>query len=86
MSETDRIRVPTNGHHRPLEAVGDHAASGDAPRAAEAAETADDPLGETGPDLRIAVTPGQLAAGFGILAGLVLLIAGSRRRGKGPQG
>ena len=47
---------------------------------------ADDPLGETGPNVRIEVSPGQLAAGFGILAGLVLLIVGSRRRGKGPQG
>ena len=85
MSETDRIRVPTNGHHLPLEAVGDRSGSGDAP-AGRAADAADDPLGESGPDLRIAVTPGQLAAGFGILAGLVLLIAGSRRRGKGPRG
>jgi hypothetical protein len=77
MSETDRISVPTNGHHPPLEAVGDRTA----PAGAD-----DDPLGETGPDLRIAFTPGQLAAGFGILAGLLLVIAGARRRGKGPQG
>ena len=85
MSETDRIRVPTNGHHPPLEAVGDRAAADDAPSSAPSG-AADDPLGETGPDLRIAFTPGQLAAGLGILAGLVLLVAGSRRRGKGPQG
>ena len=81
MSETDRIRVPTNGHHPPLEAVGNGAAPAD-----PSAATADDPLGETGPDLRFAFTPGQVAAGLGIVAGLLLLIAGSRRRGKDRQG
>ena len=85
MSETDRIRVPTNGRHPSLEAVGDRPASGDAP-AGRAADPADDPLGEAGPDLRIAFTPGQVAAGFGILAGLLLLLAGARRRGKGSRG
>lgn len=32
------------------------------------------------PDLRIAVTPAQAAVGFGVIASLVLLLLGARRR------
>ena len=75
MSEPDRIRVPTNGHRAPL--------SDDAAPDAVAADTESVPDGALTPaDLRIAFSPGQLAAGFGILAGLILLVVGSRRRGK----
>jgi len=82
MSETDRVRVPTNGHRPPLEAVGDASTSADSPGEGPA----DDPLGETGPQVRIEVTPRHLAAGLGVLVGLVLLIAGTRRRGTGGRG
>ncbi len=33
-------------------------------------------------DLRIAFTPAQLAAGFAVLAGLIVLVAGRRRIGR----
>ena len=82
MSETDRIRVPTNGHRPQLEAVGDDAA----PASGTGSGQADDPLGETGLDPRINVTPGQVVAGFGVLAGLLLVLAGVLRRGRGRQG
>ena len=73
MSETDRIRVPTNGHHPALDIAGA------APPSASP-DTPDEAL--TPADPRIAFSPGQVAAGFGIIAGLILLIAGSRRRNK----
>jgi hypothetical protein len=68
MSDSDRIRVPTNGHRVSLETL-------DSP-------VADEPPSKAlaGQDLRIAFTPGQLAAGFGILAGLILVLVGTRRR------
>jgi hypothetical protein len=70
---TDRVAVPTNGH-RP--ALSDDAL--------EPSGT-DDALADT--DARPAptassVTPGQVIAGFGILAALILLVLG-RRRGRG---
>ena len=71
MGETDRVRVPTNGHRPALGAVD--------PADGTPASTDDDP---TPPDDRIAFTPGQLAAGFGVLAGLILLLVGTRRRGR----
>jgi len=75
----DRIPVPTNGHHPPLgrgpeghpDAAGP--ASTTAPRPARRVPAA--------PDLRIAVTPATAAAGFGVLAAIILLILGRRRRG-----
>jgi hypothetical protein len=77
----DRVAVPTNGHRPPLsdpEVEGDLAGATDL--------DADDPAVEsTGPS-RIGValspppvSPGQLAAGLGIVAGLILLILGTRR-------
>jgi hypothetical protein len=76
MGETDRVRVPTNGHRPALEAVAEEASA----RTASARDPDTDD-GVAGADLRIAFTPGQLAAGFGILAGVILLVLGSRRRG-----
>ena len=70
MGESDRIRVATNGH-RP--ALGSLAA--DEPPAPPRTST----------DLRIAFTPGQLAAGFAILAGLVVLLAGRRAGRRDPS-
>lgn len=67
---TDRIPVPTNGHRPPL--------------AAETPTVREEAVPTRGPsadDPRVAFTPGQVAAGFGIIAALILLVAG-RRRGK----
>jgi hypothetical protein len=73
--ETDRITVPTNGKHP------HPAPDGKAP--AEPARTAPQP---TAP-----FSPTQLAVGFGILAAIVALVAGSlgrraRSRHRGPLG
>lgn len=69
-SSTDRIPVPTNGHRPPL--------STEPPAAApEPGSTG----GPSASELRVAFTPGQVAAGFGIIAALILLVLG-RRRGK----
>jgi len=79
MSEdTDRIPVTTNGKGPPAgvtvtAGVGDSAAG-------EAARGGAVPREQT-----VAFTPNQLAAGFGIVAGLVLLFAASRRRGRGRE-
>ena len=69
MGEVDRIRVPTNGH-RP--ALGSRAAD-------------EPPAPPPSTDLRIAFTPSQLAAGFAILAGLVVLLAGRRAARRDPS-
>ena len=68
MTSPDRLAVPTNGH-RP--ALTDEAL--DSP----SIDPADEDLVAT-PN----VTPGQVIAGFGILAALILLFLG-RRRGRG---
>jgi hypothetical protein len=93
MSEdTDRIPVPTNGKGPHRDAL--DAATAAAPKlpSAPAGRTAATPVGEapddadTGAlsrDQTIAFTPNQLAAGFGIVAGLLLLFAARRRRGRG---
>lgn len=74
MSEADdRIPVPTNGHHPPLDEAAIEAGV-DA-----GVDELDDPRGDR-PDLRIAVTPAQAAVGFGVVASLVLLALGVRRR------
>ena len=86
----DRIPVPSNGH-RPVVDAGEGDAGGPAAddgRAADDGFAADD--GPTRPDLRIAVSPAQAAAGFGIIAALILLFVRSRRggsdRGRGERG
>jgi hypothetical protein len=76
MSEdTERIPVPTNGR---------------GPRLQGSAEPVDWPHSPPGEppsrDQAIPFTPNQLAVGFGIVAGLVLLFVGSRRRGRSGRG
>lgn len=69
-SSPDRIPVPTNGHRAPLPA--------------ETPSATPEPGPSSGPsvaDPRVAFTPGQVAAGFGIIAALILLVA-RKRRGK----
>jgi hypothetical protein len=97
MSETDRIAVPTNGHKpHAVAAVVEPDAPATPPAAADdAADAASkttaagaggagraDPAAKaTSPELTIAVTPAQLAVGFGVIAGIILLLVG-RRRGR----
>lgn len=69
----DRIPVPTNGHHPPLDEAAIEAGV-DA-----GVDDMEDPRGDR-PDLRIALTPAQAAVGFGVVASLVLLVLGARRR------
>lgn len=86
--ETDRVAVPTNGRkpHKVPEApaLAPVATAGAVAAAAEAADddAARDPVTKvTAPELTIAVSPAQLAVGFGVIAGLILL-ALRRRRGR----
>ena len=65
----DRIAVPTNGHAPPLGTSG--------------TTTPTAPPGQPTPAPTLAVTPGQLAVGFGILVSLVLLALGRRRSRRG---
>jgi hypothetical protein len=70
--DTDRIAVPTNGK-RPH------------PVAEAAAPAPDADARPTSPSV-VPFTPTQLAVGFGILAAVVALLAGSlRRRGRGRR-
>lgn len=68
-SDDERIPVPTNGQRPPA-----------TPPEATPPE-ATPPAVASALGLAIAFTPGQIAAGFGIIAALILVIAG-RRRGK----
>ena len=85
----DRIPVPTNGHHPPLPdaatpeaATPETAAPTRSPSASSAATTptVDETTGR--PAIEVNVTPTQLAVGFGILAGLALIVLGRRRGGR----
>jgi hypothetical protein len=77
MSEdTDRIPVPTNG--RAPHKVAD---SPDRPQAGPS-DDAGNESGEVPREQTVGFTPNQLAAGFGIVAGLLLLFAARRRRGR----
>lgn len=81
--ETDRIAVPPNGRkpHRVAEAS-HPAAEAVADGSTDADPAAPDPVAKaTSPELTIAVTPAQLAVGFGVIAGIILLVLG-RRRGR----
>ena len=71
--DTDRIPVPTNGHHGPLTA---ESTPGAARSDADIDVTAS-------PSVEITVTPAQLAVGLGIVAGLILLVLGRRRGRRG---
>jgi hypothetical protein len=80
--ETDRVPVPTNGRG-PRQTP---KAKRPAPLAAEPKADADaDPhAGEpTNADFSVAFSPKQVAIGFGILASLILLVVGARRRRPG---
>ncbi len=68
-SDDERIPVPTNGQRPPA-----------TPPEATPPE-ATPPAVASALGLAISFTPGQIAAGFGIIAALILVIAG-RRRGK----
>ena len=69
-SDTDRIAVPTNGR-KPH------------PPATPAAPADADDSAPSDVELSVAFSPKQLAIGFGILASLLLLLAGlARRRGE----
>jgi hypothetical protein len=75
-SSADRVAVPTNGH-RP--ALKDDAL--DAPHH-DASPTEDQPAGPRASSAASpSLTPGQVIAGFGVLAALALLLLG-RRRGR----
>ena len=77
MSPADeRVAVPTNGHH-PALPDDEETARLDTEREAVPTGTSD-----RGPRANVpAVSPGQLAAGFGIIAAIILLVLG-RRRGR----
>lgn len=68
--ETTRIPIPTNGHGRTDRAAPDAPAS---PRSVPPGVAA-------APDLRIAVTPAQVATGFAVIAGIIGIVLGLRRR------
>ena len=69
----DRVAVPTNGH-RP--AMSDH----DEPGTERGAATRPTVTSDRGPRASIpSVSPAQFAAGFGIIAAVILLVLGRRR-------
>jgi hypothetical protein len=70
--DTDRIAVPTNGR-RPHPAAVEEPATTDPSQREAADDTSDEALA-------VAFSPKQLAVGFGILASLLVLIAGWARR------
>ena len=79
--DTDRIPVPTNGtgpHPGPDVPEGRTAATPVGLASSEEAEAE----GAVPRDQTMAFTPNQLAAGFGIVAGLLLLFAARRRLGR----
>ena len=68
----DRVAVPTNGHHP---AMSDHDEATE-----RAAATPPTVTSDRGPRAIVpAVSPGQLAAGFGIIVAVILLVLGRRR-------
>jgi hypothetical protein len=76
-TDPDRIAVPTNGR-------GPHEVTtrltplrGEPPTATEPSS------GPSDEEFSVAFSPKQVAIGFGILASLVLLLAGRARRGRG---
>ena len=77
--ETDRITVPTNGQRPHPVAVPL------APLRGEPPTPGGTPPPPSGQDLSVAFSPKQVAIGFGILASLLVLVAGGvlRRRPRG---
>lgn len=83
--DDDRVRVPGNGHDRTVTL--DPASSLVPAMPASAASATSTSRRPAGPaigraDVTLSVTPGQLAVGFGIVASLILLALGRRRRGR----
>ena len=76
--DTDRIAVPTNGHRPKAITASLAPLRGEPP-------TADPPDDTSDAALSVAFTPKQAAIGFGIVASLLLLVAGRvwRRRSGG---
>jgi hypothetical protein len=85
--DTDRIPVPANGHTpRPSRRKPRVVA---VPPALVPATPAPVPppepvAGVTSPELTVSVSPAQIAVGFGVIAGIILLVFG-RRRGRGRR-
>jgi hypothetical protein len=82
---SDRVAVPTNGHRPPLTdpEVDTHLAES-TDFGGEGAESSSRGPSKIGVAVSApAVSPGQLAVGLGIVAGVILLILGSRRPRKG---
>jgi hypothetical protein len=89
--ETTRIPVPTNGQGPMPGGVGGAGGVAKAGSSSDEADAAADPAVPRNPrsvppgvaagtDLRIAVSPAQIATGFAVLAGLIGIIVGARRR------
>ncbi|HET9083637.1 MAG TPA: hypothetical protein VFN41_04475 [Candidatus Limnocylindrales bacterium] len=76
-SSADRVSVPTNGH-RP--AFKDDALDSPHDDASPAEDGSSEPLSSS--TATPSFTPGQVIAGFGIVAALAVLLLG-RRRGRG---
>ena len=84
----DRIRVATNGHRHPLRGEAEDAAIVGAPAVLESpASPAFEPDTGRGRTPQVnpvmgapAFTPTQVAVGFGLVASLILLLLGRRRR------
>jgi len=71
--DQDRVAVPTNGR-RP------HAVTIEAEVVPPSVSPVDPPAAPTPTDIAYAVSPRNLAIGFGILASLAVLVAGVLRR------
>jgi hypothetical protein len=71
--DVDRVPVPTNGH-------GPHSTAETAPIAGTGNNAPPDAGAPSEEDLATAFSPKQLAVGFGIVASLVLVLAGWARR------
>ncbi len=80
----DRVAVPTNGHHpaQSADAGETTTARVDASAAGEADAASGPPAQVVDRPTVSTVTPGQMAAGFGIIAALIVLLVGRRR---GPR-
>jgi hypothetical protein len=81
----DRIPVATNGHRHPLR--GEDRAEGVVGAERTPASSADEPAPERGRTPQVnpvmgppAFTPTQIAVGFGLIASLIVLLLGRRRR------
>ena len=75
-TDPDRIAVPTNGRTP-------HPVAEPLPPLRGEPPTAEPPLsGTSDQDFSVAFSPKQVAIGFGIIASLILLVAGRARRGR----